>query len=198
MLFTLGGLHLWIRKFKFLWWFLILLAIIVLPYMYSDHVRYLYQKHLVNDHQELVSYLDKINLTLNSSEEVTKNVRLKLYRFNAEEYNKLVNKGKNDLQNQMEELNTLTPPNQFNEHKQSVIAILDQHTLVLTNYQEAKRTNLYDDLNKSTNELNRMQEGERKTLFTAFKNAGIEYSQLEDGSFRFWYKSHSAIPLKND
>jgi hypothetical protein len=67
---------------KVFWFFFIIGALLFLPYMYSDDAKYLYQKYLVNNHQELVSYLDKINLTQNSGEEITRNVRLKLYRFN--------------------------------------------------------------------------------------------------------------------
>jgi hypothetical protein len=182
---------------RFFWWFFIIGALIFFPYMYSNDVKYLYQKYLVNDHQELVNYLDKINLTLNSGEEITRNVRYKLYRLTAEEYDNLVQKGKDNLQKLIEEVNRLTPPSEFNPHKESVIAVLNQHILVLNNYQEAKRTNLYEDLNKSIEDLNSVKELERQTLFTSFKNAGIEYTQLEDGSFRFWYKNHSAKPLNN-
>ena len=186
------------RLLKIFWLLVFLFVAVLTPYLFMDDAKYLYQKYLVNDHKELVIYLDNINHINNSGEEITRNVRLKLYRLTAQEYDTLVSKGQRDLQRLIEDVNLLSPPNEFNEHKNTVIDVLNQHILVLANYQEAKKTNLYENLNISINELNNKNELERKTLFNSFKKAKIEYKQLEDGTFRFWYKQNSAIPLKND
>jgi hypothetical protein len=158
----------------------------------------LYEKYFVNDHHEVLSYIEKIDRYNRDSTEIVDRIRLELYRTNQGEYSNDVRKAKEELQQVVNQAVTLSPPRSFVQHKNLLIAVLHQQIIVLTTYNNTKKTYVFDKLKTSVGDLNQKQDLERKALLKALNKEGINYKQLGDGSIRYWYKSHSAKSLKED
>lgn len=175
---------------------LVFLGVVALIYVNSERLISLYNHYFVNDHEELVTYLDQVDRYNDDSDSIVKNVKLKLFRLSSEEYSSEIQKTKDQLQQLIDEGMKLKAPNGFENHKKSVLALLDQRMVVLVELDEARKVNLFDKLNASLNDLTQKQEFERASLEQAFKDSGIEYKELGDGSFRFWYKENSGKEFK--
>lgn len=175
---------------------LVFLGVVALIYVNSERLISLYNHYFVNDHEELVTYLDQVERYNDDSDSIVKNVKLKLFRLSSEEYSSEIQKTKDQLQQLIDEGMKLKAPNGFENHKKSVLALLDQRMVVLVELDEARKVNLFDKLNASLNDLTQKQEFERASLEQAFKDSGIEYKELGDGSFRFWYKENSGKEFK--
>ncbi|MGJ7921880.1 hypothetical protein [Neobacillus sp. LXY-4] len=175
---------------------LVFLGAVALIYVNSERLISLYNHYFVNDHEELVTYLDQVERYNDDSDSIVKNVKLKLFRLSSEEYSSEIQKTKDQLQQLIDEAMKLKAPNGFENHKKSVLALLDQRMVVLVELDEARKVNLFDKLNASLNDLKQKQEFERASLEQAFMDSGIEYKELGDGSFRFWYKEHSGKEFK--
>jgi hypothetical protein len=177
------------KRKRFVWW-LFTLGMLVLSYILLDIGINLFQNYFVDNHKELTTYLEKIDLYNNDSDMMIDNIRLKLYRMDEEEYLAMIQEAKGELQQMVNQTVSLQPPLGFSQYKQSFLAVMNQRIVILSNYEETKRTYTYDVLNTSIGELDRKQGLERKELMNAFKKTGIKYRQLGDGSIRFWYKNH--------
>jgi hypothetical protein len=168
------------------------LGILLIFFIFSDNAIKLYENYFVNDHHEVVTYIEKIDRYNSESTEIVESIGLKLYKTDLREYGSDVKKAKVDLQQLIDQTVALTPPQGFNQHKGLFIAVLNQRMVVLSTYNNTRKTYVFQDLNTAISELNQKQNIERKTLLKAFKNAGIKYKQIGADSIRYWFKSHSA------
>lgn len=172
---------------------LIFSAILLLIYIiFSNKAIKLYEKYFVNDHQEVLVYIENIDQYDSESTEVIDNIRLNLYRTSQGEYSNEVKRAENDLQQLIKQTADLKAPKEFNQHKNSFIALLHQRRVVLSMYKQTKKSYVFQRLNTAIRELNQKLKLENISLLKAFKKAGIDYKLLGDGSTRYWYKSHSA------
>jgi hypothetical protein len=184
-----------IRKKKAIWLLVVFASLLASYYFFSDNAINLYQKYFVNDHKEIVSYLDTLDFYNNDGNEIINNARLKLYRMNPDEYSNHIQKSRENLQQLLDNIAELKTPKGFSQYKQANLAITNQRLLVLTRYDETRKTNHYEALNKSVSELNRKQKEASTLLMKSLEKSSIKYYQVGDGSFRYFYKNHSAKPL---
>ncbi|AGK55793.1 hypothetical protein [Bacillus sp. 1NLA3E] len=181
---------------KRLFRFIGLLGLLLLLYIFSDKIINLYNRYFVNEDKLLVTYLDKTDLYNDDSDAIVKNVKLKLFRLSAEEYSVEIKNTQDQLQELTKTTKNLKTPKGFSNHKKSFMAVMKERMLVLSYLDKARKDNSFDELNAHFDELAHKQELERSSLKKAFDDAGIEYKELGDGSFRYWYKSHSAKPIR--
>ncbi|WML46059.1 hypothetical protein [Neobacillus sp. PS3-40] len=170
----------------------LLIALLCLILIFSGNAFKLFEKYFVNDHREVLTYIKKTERYNTDSIEIVDSIRLNLYRTYQGEYSNEVKMAREDLQQVINHTVALTPPHSFEHHKNLLITVLQQRMLILTTYNQTKKTYVFDKLKMSVNELSQMQDKERKELLKALKKEGIHYKQLGDGSIRYWYKSHSA------
>jgi hypothetical protein len=96
------------RKLKIL--LSILLGILLMLSIFLGNATKLYEKYFVNGHQEVVTYLEKIDRYKNASTENLESIRLKLYRTDLGEYSSDVKMARADLQQVIDQTVALTPP----------------------------------------------------------------------------------------
>jgi hypothetical protein len=184
-----------IHKKRAIWLFLVFASLLASYYFFSDNAINLYQKYFVNDHKEIVSYLDTLDYYNKDGNEIINNARLKLYRMTPNEYSNYIQKSRESLQQLLDNSTALKAPKGFSQYKQANLAITNQRLLVLTKYDETRKTNLYEELNISISDLNHKQKEASNLLMKSLDKASIKYYQIGDGSFRYFYKNHSAKPL---
>ncbi len=184
-----------IRRKKLIWLLFVLASLFTFYCLFSDSVLQLYQKYFVNNHKEILAYLDKIDLYNNNGDEIVSDARMKLYRLTTDEYKQHIQNSRTNLQQLIDETSKLKPPKRFRKHKESMLMVMNQRLVVLNNYEETRKTTKYEKLNNSIEELNNLQKSERGLLMEALDHSGVKYKQLGDGSIRYFYKPHSAKSL---
>jgi hypothetical protein len=175
--------------------FLFFLSIIVFFSFFSDNALKLYEKYFVNNHQEVVTYLQKVSMYNKVSTEILDSIRVKFNTLSEDEYDREVKTAQADLQKIISQVAALKPPEDFKQHKETFIEVLHYQLHVLSVYNKTRKSYVFNELENSMSELNQKQDTERKALLNAFKAEGIEYKQVGNGSIRFWYKGHSAMSL---
>jgi Tfp pilus assembly major pilin PilA len=178
--------------------FLSLLFLIVVLYLFSDIAMKLYEKYFVNDHREVVTYLEILDLYNNDSTQIVESSQLKFYSLSEDEYDKKVKMAQDDLQKLIDQTVVLTPPQGFSQHKDAFLVVLNQRMKVLSFFNNTKKSYEFQELNNSVRKLNQCQEKERRELLKAFKNREIKYKLLGDGSIRYWFKGQSPKSLNRN
>jgi hypothetical protein len=164
----------------------------VILYLFSNMVIKFYEKYIINDHQEVEIYLEKLDLYNHDSTQIVESIHRKFYSLNEDEYNIQVKTAQDDLKKIIDQTYTLTAPQGFNHHKDVFLAVITQRMNVISAYNKTRKTYIFLELNKSIEELNQRQHREKSELLKTFKKDGIKYRILGDGSIRYWYKSNSA------
>jgi hypothetical protein len=177
------------RKISFIL-FSIFLVISLIFYFFSENAIKFYNKNFVNNHQEIVIYLDKIDLYNDYCNNIVDNICSKLSRTPPDQYSIEIEDAKNDIRKLIEQTNTLTPPQGFKKHKALFKEVLTRQIIVLSNYKKISKVYPFSDQSSGMSEVTQMRDLERKELLKDLKKAGIPYKELRSGSIRYWYKSH--------
>jgi hypothetical protein len=174
---------------------LLLLGIFLIFVTFSKDAIILYEKYFINDHHEVLTYLEKIDQYNNESAEIVDSTRLNLYRKDLGEYQTDIKNAKEDLHQIQSKTAALKATKDFSQHKNAFMDVLNQRMIVLSTYEYTKKTYTFQRIKTTVNELNQKKGIEKGALLQAFKKEGIHYRQLGDGSIRYWFKNHSAKSL---
>jgi hypothetical protein len=175
------------RLLGFITLFSVLLIFSFVYYGFSDDAKAYYDLHYGKEHQKIQAYVTEVNWMDKNSNDTIESIRNKLYVTPIDQYSVDIENAKNDVQDLINQANSLTAPKGFQKHKELFIKDLNQRMVVLSNYVKVSNTFPYQiqDWFTGMDVLYQLKEAETKELVKDLENAGFDPKQIKDGSVKY-------------